>query len=72
MRLCSERVPSEWRKWRLIPSLVEEGVLEAESDEEDTVSDVEDEETESEEDWDQMNETVSWPDTEEELDWEGL
>ena len=76
MRLWSERVPSELRKWRLIPKLVEEGVIEAESEEEDTVtdtvSDSEDGQTDSEEDWDDLNETVSWPDTEDELDWEGL
>ena len=51
MRLWSDRVPSDLRKWRLIPKLVEEGVIEAESEEEDTVSDTdsEDEEIDSEE-----------------------
>ena len=72
MRLCPERVPHEQRKWRLIHSLVEDGIVEAESEEEVAVSDTEEEETESEEDWDLMNETVSWCDSEEELDWEGL
>ena len=82
MRLCLERVPHQERKWRLIHSLVEDGVVEAESEEEVTVSDIEEAETESEEeDWDFMNETVSWLDSEagsseseieEELDWEGL
>ena len=76
MRLWSERIPSELRKWRLVPKLVEEGVIEAELEEEDTVpdtvSDLEDGQTDSEEDWDNLNETVSWPDTEDELDWEGL
>ena len=39
MRLWSDRIPSILRKWRLIPSLIEEGVVEAEQGEEDTVPD---------------------------------
>ena len=84
MRLYSERVPQTGRRWRLIDSLVEDSVLEAE---EVIVVDLDplslslEIETESEEDLDFMNESESWLETEtessqveseEELDWEGL
>ena len=32
MRLASERVPSHSRKWRLVPSLVQDGILEADEE----------------------------------------
>ena len=84
MRLNSERVPHTGRRWRLVDSLVEDSVLEAE---EVIVVDLDplslslEVETESEEDLEFMDETVSWLDsegesseseTEEELEWEGL
>ena len=82
MRLCVGRVPHQERRWRLVHSLVEDGVLEAESEEEAVVTDIEEAVTESEEgDLSFMNETESWlesetetseSETEEELDWYGL
>ena len=81
MRLCTERVPHSARKWRLVHNLVEDGVLEAES-EEAAVTESEEEATESEEeDLEFMNETESGletetessqSETEEEVDWYGL
>ena len=55
MRLWSERIPSILRKWRLIQSLVEEGIVEAELEEEHTVSDTV---TEDEEE-DTVSDTIS-------------
>ena len=81
MRQSVERVPHLGRKWRLRHSLVEDGLLEAESVEA-VVAESEEEATESEEeDLEFMNETESELETEtessqseaeEELDWYGL
>ena len=82
MKVCLVRVPHQGRGWRLVHSLVEDGVLEAESEEGAVVTDIEEAVTESEEgDLSFMNETESWlesetetseSETEEELDWYGL
>ena len=80
MRLWSDRIPSILRKWRLIPRLVEEGVVESEPEEEDTVSDtvLEDEEivSEGEIETDTEEDVVSDTDVEDEEldseDWDRL
>ena len=64
MRLCLERVPHQERRWRLVHSLVEDGVIEAESEGEVAVTDSVEVETESEEDLEFMNESESWLESE--------
>ena len=74
MRLCTERVPRLERRWRLVHNLVEDGLLEAESEE--VVSGTESEEQLSEteeEDLSFLNESESeeWETETSQSEWEG-
>ena len=80
MRQCAVRVPHWKRKWRLVSSLVEDGLLtEAESEESVGVEESEEELSETEEDLSFLDEESEVSETEssqteaeEEGDWYGL
>ena len=80
MRQCAVRVPHGKRKWRLVSSLVEDGLAEAESEETVGVEESEEELSESEEDLSFLDESESegletessQTESEEEGDWYGL
>ena len=80
MRKCAVRVPHCKRKWRLVSSLREDGLL-AESDGEESVGAEESGESESEEDLsfletdsesESLEEESESTESEEEIDWYGL
>ena len=80
MRLCTVRVPHRERRWRLIPCLVEDGLVEAES-EETVVAESEEEVSETEEEdlsffneskSEELETESSQSKPEEEGDWYGL
>ena len=81
MRQCTERTPHSRRRWRLVDSLVEDGLLEAESEEAVAVTESEGELSESEEEDlsfldesepEELRTESSQSESEEEADWYGF